>query len=72
MTATSLAILFHEAREKLAPFYGFDYNPGTNAFNANSHAGRFLVAVCEEVLDQVCLPAPSVHFISKEGDDFDE
>lgn len=69
MTPIRLAAMFFEAREKLAPYFGFDYNPGTVGFNALTPHGRFLIAVCEEVLDQIDFQQT---YSDAESDEMDE
>jgi hypothetical protein len=49
--ALSLATLFHETYERLAPSFGYVTRPETREFNATSDNGKLMVATCEAVLD---------------------
>ncbi len=48
-----LARSFHEIYERLAPDYGYETKPETQIFNPHSTNGRLMIAVCEEILDNI-------------------
>lgn len=50
MTPLELAMLFHEAYERLAPSFGYGTREDTRIFLPESQNGGLMVAVCEEVL----------------------
>ena len=47
--AESLARLFHETYERLAPQYGYETREDTKEFDAESPNGKLMIAVCGEV-----------------------
>lgn len=49
-TADVLAKVFHEAYERLAPYFGYQTNKGTRVFDANSPNGKLMIAVCDEII----------------------
>lgn len=48
--AARVAVLFHEAYEKLAPNFGYETRPDTKVFDPESANGRLMIATCGEVL----------------------
>jgi len=48
-----LACSFHEIYESLAPKFGYETNPNTRKFNADSPNGRLMIAVCDKILDKL-------------------
>jgi hypothetical protein len=52
MTALELAVLFHEAYERLAPSFGYETRVETRRFDPESKNGKLMVAVCTELLSQ--------------------
>lgn len=55
MTALDLALMFHEIYERLAPEYGYETRAETRSFDPDTPNGRLMVAVCEEIIDQLGL-----------------
>lgn len=51
--ALQLALIFHEAYERLAPQFGYETRDDTKAFNKESPNGKLMIAVCEEILEWV-------------------
>jgi hypothetical protein len=49
----SVARLFHETYERLAPAFGYETRKDTKVFDANSKNGRLMIAVCESVLKRL-------------------
>ena len=47
--ALSLALLFHETYERLAPNYGYETRIATRQFDPDSPNGRLMIAVCGEI-----------------------
>lgn len=56
--ALQLAIMFHEAYERLAPSFGYETRTETRAFDPESKNGRLMVATCGELLRNLS-PAPA-------------
>jgi hypothetical protein len=50
MSATDLAVFFHDTYERLAREFGYETRPDTRAFDTSSPNGRLMIAVCEEVI----------------------
>lgn len=50
VTASRLALLFHEAYERLAPEFGYETRTETRSFDVESPNGKLMVAVCQEIL----------------------
>jgi len=49
--AERVAVVFHEAYERLAPQFGYETREETKTFDKNSANGQLMIAVCKEVLD---------------------
>lgn len=49
--ALQLAMVFHEAYERLAPQFGYETRKETEEFDKDSPNGRLMIAVCGEVMD---------------------
>ena len=47
--ALSLALLFHETYERLAPNYGYETRIATRKFDPDSPNGQLMIAVCGEI-----------------------
>jgi hypothetical protein len=47
--AESLAIMFHDAYERLAPIVGYETRQETRSFNLESTNGKLMVLVCAEI-----------------------
>lgn len=56
--AESLARLFHETYERLAPQYGYETREDTKEFDAESPNGKLMIAVCGEVAARLAQPTP--------------
>lgn len=54
--AYSLALLFHETYETLAPSFGYETRKETRAFDAESPNGKLMIAVCERLWEQFTNP----------------
>lgn len=50
MNAKDLAVVFHEAYERLAPSFGYETREETRLFDENSDNGQLMIAVCSEIL----------------------
>ncbi len=50
ITATELAVKFHEIYERLAPAHGYETRQETRRFDPTSPNGRLMIAVCAEIL----------------------
>jgi hypothetical protein len=55
MTAIELAELFHEIYERRAPKFGYETRKETRSFDPNSPNGQLMIAVCGEIIDDLCL-----------------
>ncbi len=53
INALETATKFHEVYERLAPSFGYETRPETRAFDPTSPNGRLMMAVCQEVCDQI-------------------
>lgn len=53
MDGESLARIFHEAYERLAPNFGYETRPETRAFDPETPNGRLMIAVCEEIVSAI-------------------
>jgi len=51
----SVAIMFHETYERLAPSFGYETRKDTKEFDPNSPNGKLMVAVCREVGEKISL-----------------
>jgi hypothetical protein len=51
--AASLARLFHDTYERLAPAHGYETRPETRQFDPDSPNGRLMVATCGAVLEEL-------------------
>jgi hypothetical protein len=49
VSATYLAVFFHDTYERLAPEFGYVTRPDTRAFDTSSPNGKLMIAVCEEL-----------------------
>lgn len=57
VNALEVAKKFHEVYELLAPSFGYETRTETRAFDAESPNGKLMIAVCQEVGDQIELSA---------------
>lgn len=48
--ASSLAVLFHNTYERLAPEYGYETREETKQFNPDTPNGKLMIAVCKYIL----------------------
>lgn len=48
--AETLARMFHDEYERLAPEHGYETRPETRAFNPLSPNGRLMIATCAAIL----------------------
>ena len=46
-----MAMLFHEAYERLAPDHGYETREDTKEFDRKSNNGRLMIAVCKEITE---------------------
>lgn len=53
VNAIETAKKFHEAYERLAPSFGYETRTETRAFDPESLNGQLMIAVCQEVGDQI-------------------
>lgn len=53
MTPLRLAVLFHDAYERLAPDFGYETRLGTREFRSASPNGQLMMAVAKEVLEEM-------------------
>lgn len=53
VNALDIAKKFHEAYERLAPSFGYETRTETRAFDPETPNGRLMIAVCQEVGDQI-------------------
>lgn len=53
VNALEIAKQFHEAYERLAPNFGYETRKDTKVFDPTSQNGRLMIAVCQEVGDQI-------------------
>jgi hypothetical protein len=54
----TLARVFHETYERLAPQYGYETRADTKAFDPESPNGRLMTHVCAEISNAIFAPAP--------------
>ena len=52
----SLAEVFHEAYERLAPGFGYETRAETKVFDPESQNGQLMVATCRAILEEMGLP----------------
>jgi hypothetical protein len=50
VSGESLAVMFHDTYERLAPQFGYETRPETRQFDPNSPNGRLMIAVCTEII----------------------
>ena len=55
MTALDLAEMFHEIYERRAPEFGYETRTETRAFSLDTPNGQLMVAVCDEIISQLCV-----------------
>ena len=60
VTAKSLAVLFHDSYETLAPHYGYETQKSTRTFDAQSPNGKLMIAVSELVLSYLGFQSESI------------
>lgn len=53
VNALETAKKFHEVYERLAPSFGYETRKDTRIFDPNSRNGKLMIAVCQEVGDQI-------------------
>jgi hypothetical protein len=46
----TLAILFHNTYERLAPSFGYETRLDTKSFDTNTPNGMLMIAVCKEII----------------------
>lgn len=62
ISASRLALLFHEAYERLAPEFGYETRTETRSFDVESPNGKLMVAVCQRILLELrTTPENSLH-----------
>ncbi len=54
ITALQLATEFHEAYERLAPYFGYETRPETRTFSPSSANGQLMIAVCQTLAGTFC------------------
>ena len=52
--AVSVAMRFHYHYEKMAPVFGYETRAETKVFDPTSKNGRLMIAVCEQMLLEIC------------------
>lgn len=57
VNAPELAAKFHEAYERLAPSFGYATRDDTKAFDPESPNGKLMIAVCQEIGDEIEMSA---------------
>lgn len=48
-----IAESFHKAYERLAPSFGYETRDDTKTFDPDSPNGKLMIAVCQEIGDQI-------------------
>lgn len=71
LNPTELAMLFHEAYERLAPSFGYETRDDTKSLDLNSPNGKLMVAVCTEIAGHFSHPAPASDELLEEERELD-
>jgi hypothetical protein len=53
VTPDELAVMFHQAYERLAPDFGYETRPETEVWDPYSPNGKLMRAVCGEILNDL-------------------
>ena len=51
--AATLAVMFHNSYERLAPSFGYKTREETRRFDPDSPNGKLMVATCQAILDEL-------------------
>lgn len=62
VNAMEVAKRFHEVYERLAPSFGYETRKETRAFDPESPNGKLMIAVCQEVGNEIEMSAFNAGF----------